>query len=573
MSRKRDRAKKKDDSPKSGSATAPRLALRVPPWLLLGVALLGVTLAATQPIGDNDYGFHLRLGSQIAQSGPPATDSHSYTAPGAAYPDQEWLSQLLWFLVHRAVGDPGMVVFQALLIGLAMTLVTVSARPGGPTIQLLALNIAFLLSLNHIQMRPHLLSWVFAATLSLLLQRRLYGLTLALLVLWANCHASVPLGAGLSVIHLAEEYFRTKGRKYLALAAACFAAPLLNPYGIRLYTLFFEIRGNADFIGEWKPYDPSSAPFWLVVVLFSLCAIGLARTPKRSPFDIARVASLAVLAFSASRHGVVAAICLAPLLGKWFGSMGEERVKRPVAPLPNQASFGSVALAAVPVIVFAVLLSSGNALAFHLEREHLPIESLEFVKRHRLEAPLFNDYNFGGWLLWKGWPEYPVFVDGRVEVYKGDVLDRYRRVSQGIGYRETFDRYGIKTVLIRPERELARLLLKDPDWGLVYFDYNSVVFARTGSAPRARRLDVVSPWGHRDQTRRDVALSEITYLLDENPYFFGGHKIRAFLLARAGDFGGARDALRRYLALYPEGRRVEDTKELMERLAAAGVPL
>lgn len=557
--------------PGRGRSKLPEAASRIaiPAALPLTVAIAFATLSATQPIGDNDYGFHLRLGAEIAQSGPPATDSHSYTAPGAPYPDHEWLSQLLWFSVHRVVGDAGMVAFQATLVGVALTLVAASVR-GGIATRVLALDFAFLLSLHHIQMRPHLLSWVFAALLMVLLGRRAHWAVPPLLVVWANCHASVPLAVLMACLDLAEEFVRSRRRRWLVLAAACVLTPLLNPYGIDVYTLFFAIRGHTDFIGEWKPYAPTTGPYWLLVLLFVLAAVGIARSRRRSPFDVVRVGLLVVLAFSSSRHGVVAAIYLAPLLGRWFA------VTPAVAPrtsAPGSARLLACALAAVPIAVFAVLLSRGGALAFRLDHQRLPIEALAFLERHALEGPLFNDYNFGGWLLWRGWPRYPVFIDGRTEVYKGGILREYLAVSRAApGFRATLDRYEVQTILVRPERELARALLRDADFELVYFDYNSVVLARRGSSGAVRRLEVVSPWGHRDAARRALALEEITYLVSENPRFFGGHKIRAFLLAKQGDFVGARDALRRYLVLHPAGRDVKDTRELTARLVREGLP-
>ena len=76
--------------------------------------------------------------------------------------------------------------------------------------------------------------------------------------------------------------------------------------------------------------------------------------------------------------------------------------------------------------------------------------------------------------------------------------------------------------------------------------------------------------GDRDSGRADEAIEEIRYLLDENPLFFGGQKILAFLLHRQGDLPGAGAALHRYLELHPRGIKLEETRSLVDALQENG---
>ncbi len=158
---------------------------------LLFLALLLAALANTGPIANNDYGLHLRIGEEIAHSGlPPGTDSHSHTFPGAPYPDHEWLSQVGLYAVHQVVGDGGMVVLKGLLVALALAAIS-AAVSGGTATRIGLILVVMLLGLHHSQMRPHLLSWLMAGLLVLLLQRRMRWAVPLLLLVWANCHGSV----------------------------------------------------------------------------------------------------------------------------------------------------------------------------------------------------------------------------------------------------------------------------------------------------------------------------------------------------------------------------------------------
>lgn len=174
---------------------------------MIVVAALVATLG---PVGTNDIGFHLRLGQEIAGGGPPRTDTHSFTLPGVAYPDHEWLAQLGLKGVYAAFGVPGLAVLQGTLIATTIGLVAWATR-GPAALRALATLPVLLLAFDHSEVRPHLLGWIYIAAIALV--------------------------------------------------------PLLNPYGIHVYTLFLTITGNAGFVGEWQPYPSDSWQFGLLVVL------------------------------------------------------------------------------------------------------------------------------------------------------------------------------------------------------------------------------------------------------------------------------------------------------------------
>jgi hypothetical protein len=49
-----------------------------------------------------------------------------------------------------------------------------------------------------------------------------------------------------------------------------------------------------------------------------------------------------------------------------------------------------------------------------------PVAALEFAQREKLQGPVFNDYDFGGFLIHAG---IPTFIDGRGELFGGDFID------------------------------------------------------------------------------------------------------------------------------------------------------
>ena len=526
---------------------------------LLGVLVVAGLLANLGPVGTNDIGFHLRLGQEIAASGPPRFDNHSFTAPGVPYPDHEWLTQLGLYALS---GVPGLAVAQGVLIGVTLALVAYSARGPAP-LRAMAVLPVLLLGFDHSEIRPHLVGWIYIALLGLLIERRRFGWMLGLLVLWGNTHASVLLGVGLAGLACLEEAARTQRRLPLAWAAAVAAVPLLNPYGIEVYTLFFQISGNADFVGEWQPYGSNTWQFFLIVAVVGFAGVGILKS-RFNPFDMVRLLVLATLSFKASRSGVVMAIALAPSFGRWYGV--------DVARWGRRAQLGMTALVTIAAIgLCGVRWQNGEAMRLELDPEHLPVAAVSFLDRHGISGPLYNDYNFGGYLLWKR-PEHPVFMDGRIEVYRGAPLAAYHRIEAAEpGWEKLADDYGITYFLVRPERRITRALLNAPGWELVYFDYNAVVFVRADRFPALRTLDVISPYGNRDPNAIPGAIAEMEYLVGENPIFFGGYKVLAFLLYKRGDAAAAAQRLEKYLELHPSGAKLADTQELVAALVKRGV--
>ncbi|MCZ7582483.1 MAG: hypothetical protein M5R36_03640 [Deltaproteobacteria bacterium] len=213
-----------------------------------------------------------------------------------------------------------------------------------------------------------------------------------------------------------------------------------------------------------------------------------------------------------------------------------------------------------------------QAFQFDVDLYSLPVRATEFINRHGLRGEMFNDYNFGGYLLWKSEPRRKVFVDGRLEVYgPGGQLDHYLRVSNGApGWRQILDRYGVDWCVVRADRPIAKQLDESGIWEMVYFDYNAAIFLRQGAQPEIRRIPRFRPWGHRDRDNLDALLDEAHYLLGENPDFFGGYKMLAFVLFRKEDFSGALENMKRYLDLYPDGMESGQTRDMLSALAQRG---
>ena len=57
--------------------------------------------------------------------------------------------------------------------------------------------------------------------------------------------------------------------------------------------------------------------------------------------------------------------------------------------------------------------SWGNAFQLRAAEWRYPAGAADFLLAHHVAGPIFNTYEYGGYLIWRLWPEQRVFIDGR----------------------------------------------------------------------------------------------------------------------------------------------------------------
>jgi hypothetical protein len=123
-----------------------------------------------------------------------------------------------------------------------------------------------------------------------------------------------------------------------------------------------------------------------------------------------------------------------------------------------------------------------------------PIGAAEWIARERPRGPIFHHQADGSYLIWRLYPDYPVLVDGRLEVFgreallelTGPSVEDFRRLDRRYRFGLALLAHGLFDY-----SALMRELHADPAWRLVYVDETSVLFARVpfGAEPRWPALD------------------------------------------------------------------------------------
>jgi hypothetical protein len=108
-----------------------------------------------------------------------------------------------------------------------------------------------------------------------------------------------------------------------------------------------------------------------------------------------------------------------------------------------------------------------------------PAGAVEFLKREGQTGTVFNEYGWGGYLIWHLYPAYRVSIDGRAAVYGPERFARYIEIDDlRPGWRASLEGLGARYAVIRPGGPLATVLRLSPDWDVVYEDRVAVVLVR-----------------------------------------------------------------------------------------------
>ena len=181
-----------------------------------------------------------------------------------------------------------------------------------------------------------------------------------------------------------------------------------------------------------------------------------------------------------------------------------------------------------------------------------PERAASFIVRERLPPQVFNDYNLGGYLIWRLGPHYPVYFDGRAVPFGADRFFRMRTLMNtspdSREWQQEADRYGINTLIFSLERSVGmgglslRRLCDSPAWRPVYLDEVSVVFLRQ-RAENARWLD-----------RLEISCDQVEiHPPDSNKKadLFAFYANAAGVLYRLGRQGEAFEAVERARRIFP----------------------
>jgi hypothetical protein len=467
--------------------------------VLLGAVLVGITYAGVRPFFvDPDLWWHLKTGELILLTHRlPIADTYSYTAAGLPWISIEWLAEVFFASVFKFDGLRGLEALMAVLAALVMLSLYwfATLRSTNSTAAFLASAALLGMANGSFNLRPQMLGFLFLTVTLICLERFRQGHRKAvwflppLYLIWINTHGSWIVGLGTIFVYLAAGLITVdvgslSGRKWSeveriqleAVLLLCLVAISITPYGTELARYPFLYSGsslpvNFSLISEWQPMPFNILPgrVFLGILLGFLLIQFLVRFRWHT-------AELLLFFFGTAmaclhvRFLLLFVPFFIPLLATTIANWLPAYDRRNDQPAVNAVLIGAVIGAIVWSFPQRSFVQARVA-------ERFPVNALEYMNHHTVPTPLFNTYDFGGYLVWSG---HTVFVDGRADLFEtAGVLGNYSQIAHlEPGAMKVLASYGVRSCLLGRDDRLAGLLAILPDWQNVYSDELSVLYVK-----------------------------------------------------------------------------------------------
>lgn len=501
---------------------------------------------------DPDLGWHLKVGEEISRTWTvPEVNHYNYTFTGN-WVDHEWLSNLAAYEIFNHQGYIALSVLFALLIVAVLIMLNVWVRRAYPAVSPFFIIIFQLFgvvaSSPHFGVRMQESGLLFLTLILMIIyhynKHKDWRLLLALvpiMYLWACLHGSFLIGFAIfgawASVKIIEKFLRRycgkdwldfssslKWREIIVFSGAAllsFAVTLFTPYGLKLYSFLNGYKDNfyVSHIQEWRsqflyPFQYQQLLYLALVLLGVIFYIYYSRGDKRSwrldLWTLFIFIFFVFLSFKSRRHfPLMFAATFVPSAGIFSALFRTADKEKP------SESFWVIKDWLKWFLLLCLFLSSllqlvstdFTASPFSAFRREYPIGAVEYLRVHPQydEVRLFNDYGWGGYLIWS-LPERRLFIDGRLPQveYQGQTFleEYFDFFKKGAAVSEKLADYDIGLVLMPVKDEetkakrweqiffglgnqnlsghnyLRDYLSGSPDWRPAYYDRTAIIYEK-----------------------------------------------------------------------------------------------
>ena len=477
-------------------------------YILFAAILWGI--ASTGPIllnSDGDLPRHLLVGKIIRESGVSLTDIFSYRTVGFPSFPHEWLSQVLLSSIYDLLGLGGVVLLTALTVTLTWVIIYYAAirKSESLFVSVVMTGLGVGASLIHILPRPHLFTFLFIALWIIALEQIEAGKTQrwwqlpVLMLVWVNLHGMFILGIAIWLIYIAGSFFENSPKGWLKtnrtialLSGGTFSifATFLSPSGLKIWGTIISLGGNAyitSHIPEYQSANFHMPETWPFILLLLLLIASFSRSTQKVSFtDIFMVSAFAALALYSSRMLPIFAVVSAPIaaqkVSNWlkqdFSGSRFFIIEKNINTI-NGSSGGLIwLLVAFLTIGFLfrsnIPIDAGNK-GNIFDPKFFPVDAVTWLEDHPQTGHMFNEFDWGGYILLKLWPQYQIFMDGHTHIY-GEALTReYEQViTLEDSWQDIFAKYNIQWSIVRSDSRLANALA-EKGWTTLYKDNTAII--------------------------------------------------------------------------------------------------
>ena len=462
------------------------MSVQVLTALFVFVALcVALFTSASEFLGDPDTQWHIASGRLMLETWTfPLIDPFSHTFAGKPWIAKEWGGQIALGAAYLLGGWSGVTALAIICAALAYAMVAAqAARFLEPIYVVLLVAFCAMAGIAGFVARPHIITLPLFALFTIGLLWAIEGrkefrppwFLVPVMVIWANSHGLFTLGFGMAAfagLHVVVNCPASQRLRLIALwfgfGLALLAAACITPYGWQpiMMTLTIADGEPMAFIKEWEPLAFEGAGL-IAYVLLAVALLACLKAPKA---NLGRILIIGFFGYLMANHMrfilqfsvVVGILAAAPLSGFLPQRLSAETDGKGIG----------LGLLAGAVVAFALAFFQPNT---QPPSSVYPIEALEAAQKAGLAGPVFNSYDFGGFLALQG---VPTFVDGRTDQLFNDGF-RLRLETATIAptsqmLTDFIKPYAPKWALIAPKSDEQRQFVA-LGWTEVFKDHSSLV--------------------------------------------------------------------------------------------------
>lgn len=491
-------------------------------YLLVAGALVLFALWAINPTPCSDLWWQMKTGELIwNEQAIPRTDRFSFMAEGRPWIIQEWATEVMFYLLFTKVGPSSLVLFKMLAFAAALGLGLAAAWTrcrGALTAIVTTLLVGYSVQF-FADMRPQMVTYFFLASLLLLLERdrsvpgsRARWLIPGVMLLWVNFHAGFMAGVAVLLATVAGDALEAwltrrqsretadpdeggsslpRWRRLLLPAGIAILATCLNPYGAEIYLYPFTLlrhQSMLNFVQEW--FSPDFHDDWMrgyEFCLFLAAAVLVGSRRRKRPADMLLLLFWAHQSLQSRRHIPVFLIIALPVLADHLAGCGERLLQwlreggwRPSTPLLRAITASALVLGiGIGVARAASTLPRGDLFEYSGGLWFYPRAACDVIEKNNWSGRMYNEFDWGGYCIWRFYPRQKVFIDGRCEVYFDGAWENHQAVHYA--QPDWADRLRIArvdTLLVKPESYLNQVVSTSHEWVRVHADPIAQVYRR-----------------------------------------------------------------------------------------------
>jgi len=471
-------------------------------------------------VSDYDFWWHLETGKYIVENRSlPQSDLFAYTSHEEPTKIKSlilkgyWLSQAIFFKVYNQWDLKGIIILRSLLLMLFLLLIFLTVKKQGLSDlpALLMVTGVFFLAIKFTGERPQQFTFLFFSLSMYLLEdfritrsKKILLLPLAILLL-ANMHPGYIVCILLLSLYLLGEgvlLVRRKGpvdKGFKLLFSVWVSALILsffNPNGFSVFRMMLAHGAQAsgsgivEFMPTFSAYtNYYSQPDYTYIGFLLLSLLSLRYIRKIGLVHVLVLITFTVMSMVSLRYLIFYMCAAAPILSRVILYAAEEKYINSFfrGLKTREGLLYGLAFILGAVLVFSEIPAFARYEFTENATFAAPKGAADFLNSQEIYGNMFNEYGFGGYLIWRLYPDKKVFIDGRN--LENGVYDEYNAIIIASSehnrlWTDLLKKHGITYIIMPPLTPRGEIypivekLIDMDEWALIYSDHFALVFLK-----------------------------------------------------------------------------------------------